>query len=168
MRRRRWPWRGILVLLVAALVWVAQERSTKPLPGAVGSPPSSAQDEAPASEAPVSRTQAEGRRAVLEAFEEGRSGFMAEVTGTVQSILADDEEGSRHQRFILELQGGHTLLVSHNIDLAPRAPIRRGGTVTVRGQYEWNDRGGVLHWTHHDPQGRRPGGWIEVGGERYR
>ena len=30
------------------------------------------------------------------------------------------------------------------------------------------ERGGVLHWTHHDPDGRRPGGWLEHEGRRYR
>ncbi len=105
---------------------------------------------------------------LLDAFESKRSGFMVTVTGQIDRVLEDDNEGSRHQRFILRLSTDQTLLVSHNIDLAPRAPVRRGGSVTVRGQYEWNDRGGVLHWTHHDPEGRRDGGWIRQDGELYR
>ena len=60
-----------------------------------------------------------------------------------------------------------TVLVSHNIDLAPRVPAEEGDVILVRGQYEWNDRGGVLHWTHHDPKDWREGGWIEFEGERY-
>jgi hypothetical protein len=32
--------------------------------------------------------------------------------------------------------------------------------VSFSGQYEWNDRGGVVHWTHLDPAGKRPGGWL--------
>ena len=59
--------------------------------------------------------------------------------------------------------------ISHNIDLAPRIPdLERGDEVIFRGQYEWNQRGGVLHWTHHDPAGRRSGGWLRHGGETYR
>jgi hypothetical protein len=46
--------------------------------------------------------------------------------------------------------------------------VERGDTVTVQGIYEWNDRGGVVHWTHHDPDGRGPGGWIRHRGEVYR
>lgn len=101
-------------------------------------------------------------------FESERSGVVVEIGGTVDRKLRDDLEGSRHQLFILRLSSGHTVLVSHNIDLAPRVPIDEGARIQLRGQYEWNDRGGVVHWTHHDPGGRRPGGWIEVDGERYR
>ena len=83
-------------------------------------------------------------------------------------VLADDNDGSRHQRFIMELPSGTTLLVAHNIDLAPRvAGLSVGDRVSFRGEYEPNDRGGVLHWTHHDPAGRHPGGWLEHGGRRY-
>ena len=109
-----------------------------------------------------------GATAVLEAFEDGRSGVVVEVQGRVTRVLADDIEGSRHQRFILRLDGGHTLLVSHNIDLAPRVPLEVDDPVHVRGQYEWNAQGGVLHWTHHDPAGRRPGGWIRHRGRTWR
>ena len=40
--------------------------------------------------------------------------------GTVIALLADDNTGSRHQRFIITLPSGQTLLVVHNIDIAPR------------------------------------------------
>jgi hypothetical protein len=102
------------------------------------------------------------------AFAAQRSGQWVEVDGRVVRLLADDDEGSRHQRFILELGGGHTLLVSHNIDLANRIPLVRNDQVALRGRYEWNDRGGVVHWTHHDTAGRLQGGWIMHEGTRYR
>ena len=106
---------------------------------------------------------------VEQAYAERRSGVWVEVDGRVKRLLADDNEGSRHQRFILRLSGGATILVSHNIDLAPRVEgLAVGDTVSLRGQYEWNERGGVVHWTHHDPGGRRPGGWIEHAGRRFR
>lgn len=97
-----------------------------------------------------------------------RAGQQVSGSGTVERVLSDDNEGSRHQRFILRLSSGRTLLVAHNIDLAPRvAPLRTGDTVSFYGEYEPNDRGGVIHWTHHDPQGRHPDGWLEHKGQRY-
>ena len=85
----------------------------------------------------------------------------------VVKILSDDLEGSRHQRFLVARNGLPTLLVAHNIDLAPRAPIKERQSVVIRGRYEWNEKGGVIHWTHHDPKGYVDGGWIKVGGRTY-
>lgn len=90
-------------------------------------------------------------------------------SGRVVRILSDDNEGSRHQRFILELPSGRTVLIAHNIDLAPRiSSLQTGDTVAFYGEFETNDRGGIIHWTHHDPQGRHPDGWLEHDGRRYR
>ena len=88
-------------------------------------------------------------------------------SGKVAKVLPDDSEGDRHQRFLLQLPSRRTVLVAHNLDVGTRAPVRAGGRVTVHGEYVWNDKGGVLHWTHRDPSGRRPGGWIEFDGQRY-
>ena len=94
-----------------------------------------------------------------DAFNERLSGVQAEGNGTVIKILSDDNEGSRHQRFILKLQSGQTLLIAHNIDLAPRlSNLREGDTVAFNGEYEWNSKGGVIHWTHHDPNGYHEAG----------
>lgn len=82
-------------------------------------------------------------------------------SGTVIKLLADDNDGSRHQRFVLRLNSGRTLLISHNIDLAPRIEsLQPGDTVEFNGEYEWNAKGGLVHWTHHDPQGHHVAGWI--------
>ena len=105
--------------------------------------------------------------ALQQAYAAGQSGVWLEARGHVSRVLSDDNEGSRHQRFILELDDGHTVLVAHNIDLARRIPARKNLLLAVRGRYEWNDRGGVIHWTHHDPDGRLQGGWIEVDNVRY-
>ncbi len=109
------------------------------------------------------------RHSVIEAlYAKRESDTIVETTGKVVKLLADDLEGSKHQKFILELSSGHTLLVSHNIDLAPRInALKRNDTVTLKGEYEWTKRGGVVHWTHHDPAGRHEDGWIEHKGKRY-
>lgn len=96
-----------------------------------------------------------------------QSGVWTTIEGRVKRTLADDNEGSRHQRFIVQDNDGNTVLVAHNIDLAARVPLENGDDLKLSGRYEWNTKGGVLHWTHHDPQGREPGGWIEHRGKRY-
>ena len=97
-----------------------------------------------------------------------RDGEQARGAGTVIRVLADDNDGSRHQRFILRLPDGRTLLIAHNVDLAPRINgIREGDTVEFYGEYAANSKGGVIHWTHHDPQGRHPHGWLRHQGRTY-
>ena len=108
-----------------------------------------------------------GERRVLEAFRQRTSDLIVQVDVVVKKNLPDDNVGSRHQKMILSLPSGHTLLLAHNIDLAQRVPAREGDSLRVKGEYEYSEQGGVLHWTHHDPGGRHPGGWIEHNGQRY-
>lgn len=101
-------------------------------------------------------------------YANGQSDTIVEITGKIIKLLADDNEGSRHQKFIVKLTSGHTLLVSHNIDLAPRInTLKQDDAIKIKGEYEWTKRGGVIHWTHHDPAGRHQDGWIEHKGKRY-
>jgi hypothetical protein len=103
------------------------------------------------------------------AFANRSSDIQVEGEGTVIRLLPDDLNGSRHQRFIVQLASGQTLLVSHNIDLAPRiAGLGVGDSVRFSGEYEWNEKGGVIHWTHHDPQGRHVTGWVMHNGRTYK
>jgi len=81
--------------------------------------------------------------------------------------LSDDRDGDRHQRFIVQLKDGGTLLMAHNIDLADRVPVGLGDRVQFRGMYEWNELGGLVHWTHHDPMGIEDGGWIRYRKKTY-
>ncbi len=106
--------------------------------------------------------------AIQSAFESRRRNMQVQGDGVVYKILSDDLEGSRHQRFLLRTDTGLSLLIAHNIDLAPRINgIRVGDTVSFYGVYEYNDKGGVVHWTHHDPGGRHVGGWLKHGGSIY-
>jgi len=82
-------------------------------------------------------------------------------------LLSDDHEDSRHQRFVLQLGNRETLLIAHNIDLAKRVPVGMGDRVRFRGMYEWNELGGLVHWTHHDPHGVEDGGWINYRRKTY-
>lgn len=72
-------------------------------------------------------------------IEQWRAGQQVSGIGKVTRVLADDNDGSRHQRFILEMNSGRTLLIAHNIDLAPRiSALRTGDTVSFYGEYETN------------------------------
>lgn len=102
------------------------------------------------------------------AFAEKASNVQVKGEGTVARILSDDNFGSRHQRFIVRLASGQTVLITHNIDLAPRVEgLKEGDTVSFYGEYVWNDKGGTVHWTHHDPQGKHVAGWIKYKGRTY-
>lgn len=125
------------------------------------------QSHKPVSEASSHRTTSQ-RNDVATAYANQQGDVQVRGRGTVVKVLPDDNHGSRHQRFILELASGHTILVAHNIDLAARLPdLRRGASVSFNGEYEYNDKGGVLHWTHHDPAGRHDDGWLEYEGKLY-
>ncbi len=88
--------------------------------------------------------------------------------GKVSRILSDDKIGSKHQKFILTLPSGQTVLIAHNIDIAERVPdLKTGDTIYFSGIYESNSRGGVVHWTHHDPRGRHVAGWLKKNGSIY-
>jgi hypothetical protein len=105
---------------------------------------------------------------LVRAFEQRISSVQVEGQGVVRRVLPDDNDGSRHQRFVVALSSGQTLLVAHNIDLAPRVVgLREGDAVSFSGEYEWNAKGGVIHWTHRDPQNHHPAGWIKHNGEVY-
>jgi len=106
--------------------------------------------------------------AIADAFDAHRSGIQVTGQGVVSKVLSDDNDGSRHQRFILRLESGQTILVAHNIDLAPRLPsLMSGDTVLFNGVYEWNAEGGVIHWTHRDPDGQHLAGWLKHNGETF-
>lgn len=67
----------------------------------------------------------------------------------------------------MDTRNRQTLLVNHNIAIAERVPLGLGDRVRVRGLYEWNASGGLVHWTHGDPMGEEEGGWIEFRKRRY-
>ncbi len=108
-------------------------------------------------------------RILARAFKMKTSGFMVKFHGTVIRKLPDDTVGSRHQRFIVRLDSGQTLLIAHNLDLAPRVShLGIKTTVTIYGEYVWNGEGGIVHQTHHHPDGSKGGGWILHKGVVYR
>mgnify|MGYP001816765668 CR=1 FL=1 len=152
MQMKKW-------LLVVAVLILAYTLFVSPPGSRVGQAPSSHTEPHAANSAAT----------IAEAFSERQSDVQVSGHGVVLKLLPDDTRGSRHQRFILKLPSQQTLLIAHNIDLAPRIDaLQKGDTVRFYGEYEWNPEGGVLHWTHRDPRGVHAGGWVEHKGRRYR
>ena len=107
--------------------------------------------------------------ALIDAFKHKKSDIFIEGAGGVKKLLADDNKGSRHQKFLVSISSEQTLLFAHNIDLAPRLEnLQIGDELTFKGEYVYNPKGGVMHWTHHDPDGNLQGGWIKHNGKTYK
>ncbi|WP_368030932.1 DUF3465 domain-containing protein [Arcobacter sp. s6] len=105
---------------------------------------------------------------INKAYQSKQSDVQVQGIGKVIKVLKDDTKGSRHQKFLLKLSSNLTVLVAHNIDLSRRvADIKVGDSIEFYGEYEWNNKGGVLHWTHHDPRNKHVGGWLKHNGIIY-
>lgn len=154
--------RALIVLAAAGIGWYLAPREGARPPAGEAPAPASAQAPMPA--ATVTARTDEARRA----FEQRADGRMVRVGGRVVRTLADDRDGSPHQRFIIETDSGLSLLISHNIALAPRLDgLATGDAVSAFGEYVWNEKGGLMHWTHHDPDGSHVAGYIEWRGRKY-
>ncbi len=145
--------RNLFIILMLALLASACDRGNYPTTAQ-----SSAQQIAIAS--PITTVDS--------AYANRVSDVLVEGEGEVVKLLPDDNKGSRHQKFLVRAPNGKTLLFAHNIDLAGRIDdIKVGDQVSFRGEYVFNPKGGVVHWTHHDPRGAHPAGWIKHNGQTY-
>lgn len=151
--RKPWWW-GVVALVIAGGSYLYKE---------YGAPK---QGRDPAASPPPVVTEGSGD-SLAELIRQKRSDVPVQLSGEISRLLADDNDGSRHQKFIVRVAGGQTVMVAHNIDVAPRVPATVGMRVSMKGEYVWNEQGGLIHWTHHDPAKLHPGGWIEVNGKRF-
>jgi hypothetical protein len=90
-------------------------------------------------------------------------GRVGEILGT-----RPGRSGS-HEGFLLKLDGDCdlTLKVETNVSITGPVPIHRGEIVIVKGEYVYDPLGGILHWTHHDPEGRHVAGYVVSDGKTY-
>ncbi len=147
----------IAIVVAAAFIWVSQSHNAE----SPASTPSTSTIE-------IDDDASDSEKLLAFAFLNQQSDLQVQGKGTVKTLLKDDTKGSRHQRFIVELSNKQTLLIAHNIDLAPRInAIKVGDTVRFFGEYEWNKKGGVIHWTHHDPKKKHIDGWLKHEGQIY-
>jgi len=157
--------RIVAVAIAFAAVYFAAQSGLFPRQRDAGT---SATDTSTSARANTSTTVSGAGDTLAAAFDNHRSNVQVQGGGSVAKILSDDNEGSRHQRFIVRLASGQTVLIAHNIDLAGRvSSLKPGDPVEFYGEYEWNERGGVIHWTHRDPQRSHADGWIKHNGRTY-
>lgn len=116
---------------------------------------------------PTAEQAAINNRSIEQAYAAKRSNVQVSGTGVVVKLLADDNKGAKHQKFLVKINPQQTLLFAHNIDLAPRVPLQTGDTISFSGEYVYNPKGGVMHWTHHSPKDNHAGGWIMLNNEKY-
>lgn len=140
--------RAILLLIIALLFVVADKYQTKQT---------------------TVTTPTRGNSSVEQAYLKKQESVQVSGNGTVVKLLPDDLKGSRHQKFIVKITQNLTVLIAHNIDLAPKIEtLKRGDQISFSGEYEYNNRGGVVHWTHHDPGKRHQDGWLKHNGKTYK
>ena len=114
---------------------VVQDIPQRPHAKGVGSPgPATERPTAPvASDSPVGRVADDSP--IGRAFTSRASNVQVESQGRVTRVLPDDLNGRRHQRFVVRLASGQTLLVTHNIDIAPRIDgLNEGDSVSFKGE----------------------------------
>lgn len=175
---------GTIATLINALVRLFRMFGSKPRsPGTTRStePPVPGQPKPPVSSAPTrgrgsSRVEPAGPvgtdGGIPALFRSKQSDRIVQAAGTIVKILPDDldtADGSdQHQKFLVELSDRDrtTVKVCHNLTFG-RVPVREGEVVTFRGEYEYTEFGGTIHWTHHDPRGVHDDGWIEYEGKQY-
>ena len=118
--------------------------------------------------APSAGTQA-GDAAIAADFQNQQSNVEVTADGIVVGLFAD-QHGSdgTHERFVIQLLSQNmTILIEHNVSIGARVPVAQGDHVIVHGEYIWNADGGLIHFTHHDPQGTHESGYIIDHGKTY-
>ncbi len=137
----------LLTALVVGIVWLREDRRAV----SVGSAEQAGQV---------------GCRSARKDFQAHSSGIWMTVRARVERLLPDETGQYRHQRFIVRCPGGQTLLIVNNVSVGSRVPAGQDRIIVVHGQYVWNSLGGLVHFTHHDPEGTS-GGWILYNGRVY-
>ena len=103
-----------------------------------------------------------GSAQIERAYLKQQSNVQVQGSGMIIKILRDDLHGTKHQKFIVRITKELTVLIAHNIDLAPRVEtLAEVEIIEFYGEYEWNKKGGVIHWTHHAPGNNHPDGWLK-------
>ncbi len=113
-----------------------------------------------------------GNGIVYDAWRAGRSHVEVTAIGSVARMLGTRVGPSgAHEGFLLHLNGsaGHglTVRVEDNVDITGPIPLAEGKAVEVKGEYIFDSRGGIVHYTHRDRRGRHVAGYVLVDTKLY-
>jgi hypothetical protein len=99
-----------------------------------------------------------------------RSPAWVDFTGIVSSpphFFYGSRTHCMHEAFDVRSSAGGLEIVD-NVSIAPPCPVRTGDSIEICGQMVHDPgRPPIVHWTHHDPQHDRPGGFIRFHGKLY-
>lgn len=92
--------------------------------------------------------------------------FTATVRGSPRFFYGTHTH-AEHEAFTVRSPAGPVEVVD-NVKLAPALPVRNGDRVEIAGEMV-HDPGHIpiVHWTHRDPAGRHPAGFIRWRGRVY-
>jgi hypothetical protein len=93
--------------------------------------------------------------------------FTATVSGSPRFFYGRRTH-AEHEAFNVRSAAGPVEVVD-NVAIAPPVPVHDGDRVEVSGVmvHDAGKRFPVVHWTHHDPSGRKAGGFIRLNGRLY-
>jgi len=120
-RRKRSPLQIAILLVLSLVAYGAKNWFGDKNPSATGDNVAVQSDRS--SDAATQNIETQNIESVIR---QSLSGEVVESDATVTKTLPDDNDGSRHQRFIVRLASGKTLLIAHNIDIAKRVPLEEG------------------------------------------
>lgn len=154
--------KNLSVMLIILLASVACDRAAHTTQDSNAQPVNMEQAQ------PVTASASLDAGAITEAFGAQRNLPLVQGSGIVTKVLKDDNKGSQHQKFLLKVSEDITVLIAHNIELAPRvADVNEGDTMAFKGEYIYTPKGGTVHWTHKDPRGNHQGGWLRHNNKTY-
>ena len=116
---------------------------------------------------PVTSSAFTNNGAIEDAYATKKSDIQVSGSGVVTQLLPDDNNGSPHQRFLVKINAKQTLLFAHNLDLSSHIPLQVGDEISFSGEYVYNPKGGIVHWTHRDPKSQHMAGWVLAHGKKY-
>lgn len=186
-RGKRPLWITVLIIIGAGVVWLLQQQGVLPQSSANApqsqqsntkpvfsepSTPAARNDRSSRGSADKETSEVVGDGGIAELFKKQQSDTWVEAEGVIKKILPDDDNdsdgSSKHQRWIVRVPSGIEILIAHAFDVSARVPVEEGDTIQFRGEYEYTEKGGTVHFTHAPKFKRRdPGGWIVHNGTKY-